>query len=187
MTHPIESINTLLTAIDAGFQPKYLFFWGHQPSKNGQITKSCFSQWWEGHAFEVEGVLYKTAEHYMMAEKARLFGDEASRTQILAANHPSEAKELGRKVTNFVDDIWVTQRFDIVTQANLAKFGQHADLKQFLLNTGERVLVEASPHDRIWGIGLKDNDPKAPHPAEWRGLNLLGFALMTVRARLGKA
>lgn len=179
----IENIATLLTTIEAGFQPKYLFFWGHQPDPNGQITKSCFSQWWDS-PFKVDGVVYQTAEHYMMAEKARLFGDDPTRAQILHASHPNEAKKLGREVKNFSEAVWVKHRVEIVIQANLAKFGQNPALKTFLLNTGERVLVEASPVDRIWGIGLKGDDPLAQNPATWRGLNLLGFALMQVRGQL---
>src|ERR1700712_4217711 len=79
---------------------KFLFFWGHQPSKDGNVTQSCFSQWWLG-AFEVEGKIYKTAEHWMMAEKAKLFGDEAIIEKILAAKTPAEAKKLGRLIKGF--------------------------------------------------------------------------------------
>jgi ribA/ribD-fused uncharacterized protein len=75
-------------------------------------------------------------------------------------------------------------RFEVVVAGNMAKFGQHAGLRQFLLGTGDRVLVEASPRDTIWGIGLAAGDERAAGPDRWRGLNLLGFALMEVRQRL---
>ncbi len=174
----------LIAAIDAGWAPKWVFFWGHTPSKDGSISKSCFSQWWEGHPFAIDGVTYRTAEHYMMAEKARLFGDEAVRGQILAARTPGEAKKLGRMAANFDEDTWLRHRWDIVVAGSVAKFGQHEALRRYLFETGKKVLVEASPTDRIWGIGMAANDPDAENAAAWRGLNLLGFALMEARQRV---
>jgi ribA/ribD-fused uncharacterized protein len=117
----------------------------------------------------------------MMSGKARLFGDEETAAAIVAAAHPKQAKDLGRRVRGFDDDTWVAARFDLVVRGNLAKFGQNDDLRGFLLGTGQRVLVEASPVDRVWGIGLAADDERAEHPARWNGLNLLGFALMDVR------
>ncbi|MBP8000660.1 MAG: NADAR family protein [Chloroflexi bacterium] len=175
--------NTLITAVTNGLQPKYLFFWGHTPGKAEQVGKECLSQWYPA-VFVVDGVRYATAEHYMMAEKAQLFGDEDVREKIIAAAHPSLAKNLGRAVQGFTQTTWEQHRFDIVVQGNIAKFGQNPTLKTFLLNTVTRILVEASPMDRIWGIGWSENDPQAQNPEQWRGLNLLGFALMNVRARL---
>lgn len=166
-------------------QLKFLFFWGHTPSKDGSITKSCFSQWWED-GFTVNNEAYKTAEHWMMAEKARVFNDEEIRKKILTVHHPQEAKQLGRKVKNFDPTVWDEQKFNIVVKGNYHKFSQHEDLQQFLLNTKNRVLVEASPRDRIWGIGMSQNNEKASNPNLWRGQNLLGFALMEVRDRLNK-
>jgi ribA/ribD-fused uncharacterized protein len=125
--------------------------------------------------------MYRTAEHYMMAEKAKLFGDADAYLQILAAPGPKAAKALGRKVRGFSEEVWREHRFEIVTRANRAKFGQHEDLRKFLVQTGSRVLVEASPYDQVWGIGLAREDARAKNPNQWRGLNLLGFALMKVR------
>lgn len=113
------------------------------------MTKSCFSQWWAGHSFDIDGVRYATAEHYMMAEKARLFRDEDTLSKIIAAKSPAIAKKLGRQVANFDDRTWLQHRWDIVVRGNGAKFAQHEELKTFLLQTGDRVLVEASPYDRI--------------------------------------
>ena len=174
----------LVRAIQAGWAPKWVFFWGHTPSKDGSITKSCFSQWWDGHPFSIDGVGYRTAEHYMMARKADLFGDRAMRDRILAARSPGEAKKLGRSIEAFDEATWLKGRWDIVVAGNVAKFGQHEGLKRYLAETGNKVLVEASPADRIWGIGLAANDPAAEQPAAWLGLNLLGFALMEARARV---
>ncbi len=161
---------------------EFLFFWGHRPTT--AVTSSCFSQWYEGVPFIEDGVTYSTAEHYMMAAKAKLFGDEEMYRQVLAAPGPKAAKALGRKVRGFTDDVWRTHRFDVVTRANRAKFGQHENLRKFLLQTDNQVLVEASPYDCIWGIGVLGSDPRARNPNQWRGLNLLGFALMKVRDEL---
>lgn len=182
--HHIRTREALSTAMQKGWRPKWLFFWGHQPSKNGDITAACFSQWWSGHAFEIDGVRYATAEHFMMADKARLFRDEASLSAILEAKSPAVAKKLGRQVANFDDAQWLEARWDIVVRGNEAKFSQHADLRDFLLKTGDRVIVEASPYDRIWGIGMGTKDEGVENPDKWKGLNLLGFALMEVRERL---
>lgn len=179
----IYDIKTLQAAYQKGFRPKYIFFWGHQPLPSGEIGKSCFSQWWAA-PFELDGVQYPSAEHYMMAEKARLFGDEVTRSKIIEVSHPQKAKTLGRQVSGFQEDIWQQHRFEIVMRGNLAKFGQNDNLRTCLLNTKNRVLVEASPRDRIWGIGLTEDDARATNPLEWQGLNLLGFALMKVHSCL---
>ncbi|HEY4285856.1 MAG TPA: NADAR family protein [Puia sp.] len=161
----------------------FLFFWGHQPSKDGSIIKSCFSQWWVA-PFEVQGVTYQTAEHWMMAGKARLFGDEAAAEKIVAAVTPAAAKKDGRLVKDFVPEVWDKHKFGLVVAGNWHKFSQHAALKEFLLNTGEQVLVEASPMDKMWGIGMTGDHADARNPAKWQGENLLGFALMEVREKL---
>ena len=176
-------VPTLLTAIQNGARPQYLFFWGHTPRKDGTIGKECLSQWWET-PFEVDSVTYRSAEHSMMAGKARLFGDTATLEKILRAPTPKDAKALGRKVTPFDSQVWEQHCVAIVVQGNLAKFGQNPALKAFLLGTEDRVLVEASPFDRIWGIGLRESAPEAQDPAQWKGRNLLGFALMQVRDQL---
>jgi len=162
---------------------KFLFFWGHQPNKDESIGKSCFSQWWLSE-FTVEGVIFKTAEHYMMAEKARLFQDDETLQEILEVEHPHDAKKLGRKVQNFDPKQWDEYKFQIVVKANYGKFSQNEDLKSYLLNTGNRVIVEASPRDRIWGIGMGQSNENASNPNLWRGQNLLGYALMEVRDQL---
>jgi ribA/ribD-fused uncharacterized protein len=166
-----------------GLRVKYLHFWGHKPSVDGSIGAGCLSQWWPAE-FTVDGHSYATAEHYMMWRKATLFHDYATAERILAVEHPGAAKRLGREVRGFTVATWDAERFGIVVAGNLAKFGQHEDLRAYLLSTGERVLVEASPVDGIWGIGLSATDGRAHDPARWRGLNLLGFALMKVRATL---
>lgn len=162
---------------------KYLFFWGHQPKKDGSIGESCFSQWWLS-PFTIDGATYKTAEHWMMAEKARLFGDQKHAEKIIACTSPAEAKKIGRLVENFDGALWDANKYEMVKKGNYHKFAQHPDLEIFLLNTGDRVLVEASPVDRIWGIGLAKTDEHVNNPTTWQGENLLGFALMEVRDAL---
>lgn len=162
---------------------KYLFFWGHQPSKDGVLTKTCLSQWWLAD-FVVAGHTYRSTEHWMMAEKARLFGDADMATRILGAKSPAEAKKLGREIRGFIPELWEAHKYDIVCTGNRYKFSQHKALRNFLLGTGSRVLVEASPVDNIWGIGLAADSPNAATPALWQGPNLLGFALMEVRDQL---
>ena len=161
---------------------KYVFFWGHQPGKSG-VTASCFSQWYEA-PFVINGQRYATAEHFMMAEKAVLFGDIAVRARVLESPTPGAAKALGRVVSGFDEAVWVANRFSIVVRANQAKFTQNPELGAFLKQTGSRILVEASPVDNIWGIGLAQDDARAHNPDHWEGLNLLGFALMEIRNNL---
>jgi hypothetical protein len=120
----------------------------------------------------------------MMAEKARLFEDDEALDDVLDATSPAQAKAIGRRVRNFDDDTWCRHRFAIVVEGSLAKFGQNPLLAKFLLGTGKRVLVEASPPDRVWGIGLAADNTKSLNPRTWRGSNLLGFALMQARTRL---
>ena len=161
-----------------------LFFFGHQPLPNGKIGTSCLSQWWAA-PFEVDGERYATAEHYVMAGKARLFGDEAIATHILQSTAPEEAIELGREVRGFEQSLWVGARYGIVVAANLAKFTKRPELGLYLSqHTADKILVHANPNDQLWGIGLAANDIRARKPTEWRGKNLLGFALMEVRDEL---
>lgn len=178
-----RDLASAVAAEQRGARLEFLHFWGHAPSADGTVTASCLSQWWAA-PFTVDGVVYRTCEHYMMAAKARLFDDPEMEAKILAAGHPRTAKRFGRQVRGFEQERWEAERFGIVVDANVGKFGEHEDLRAFLLGTRKRVLVEASPTDRIWGIGLTRDDPRADRPSRWRGLNLLGFALMETRERL---
>jgi len=179
----VRSVAELAAQAATGRRVKYLHFWGHRPQRDGSAGPGCLSQWWPS-PFTVDGVTYATAEHWMMAGKARLFGDAEAERRAVAAGHPKTAKGVGRTVRGFDEEVWRRERFALVTAGSVHKFRQHPDLRDFLLGTGRRVLVEASPLDRVWGIGLAADDPRAESPAAWRGLNLLGFALMEARARL---
>jgi ribA/ribD-fused uncharacterized protein len=179
------SIQHLIDRINNGERLKYIYFWGHQPSKDGTITNSCFSQWWIAD-FKVDGIIYKTAEHWMMAKKAELFGDKEIYEKIINSKSPGEAKDLGRRIARFNQENWEASRFEIVVEGNYHKFTQHPELKDFLLKTQDRILVEASPVDNIWGVGLAKDNARIENPEKWNGLNLLGFALMEVRDELSK-
>lgn len=179
---PDAALEQLLADEAAGRLPRFLCFWGDK-GKADRPGPWVLSQWFPI-AFEVGGVTYRHAEGFMMSEKARLFGDDAMAQRIAAVEHPGEAKKLGRTVRGFDEATWQREAFGIVACGNLAKFTQHDDLRAYLLSTAPKVLVEASPVDRIWGVGLAADDPRAQAPSEWRGRNLLGFALMAVRERL---
>ena len=178
-----ESATEVADAADRGEHVEFLFFWGHKAQPDGSVGSGCLSQWWPA-PFTIDGLVFATAEHYMMWRKAMLFGDGEAAGRILAASHPSRAKALGREVQDFDEASWAAHRFGIVVAGTVAKFGHHRDLSEFLLGTGDRVLVEASPRDRVWGIGLAATDQRAQDPRQWRGRNLLGFALMRARATL---
>lgn len=179
----IDGLQALVSEVRAGSRIKYLHFWGHRPRPDGSIGASCLSQWWPS-PFVVDGRRYATAEHWMMAAKARLFQDAGAERAVLAAEHPAQAKKAGRLVRGFDEETWERERFRIVVEGGVHKFAADPALRAFLRNTGERVLVEASPVDRVWGIGLTADDEAARDPERWRGLNLLGFALMEARAEL---
>jgi ribA/ribD-fused uncharacterized protein len=148
---------------------RFVFFWSGWPS-----------QWYKCR-FEIDRVTFNCAEQYMMAEKARIFGDAQIEAKVLAATDPREQKALGRRVRNFDEARWNSVCREIVYAGNLAKFSQDERLAEVLLNTGHRTIVEASPTDAIWGIGLAKDHPDAQVPARWRGTNWLGVALMQVR------
>ena len=178
----IFTLSEFLEYIADGKRIKYIFFWS-QKEKSDTVTKAYFSQWYHS-PFTYEGILFQTAEHFMMAEKAKLFNDEKVYLEIIQSTEPGKAKHLGRTIENFNEELWKQHRFDIVKKANILKFNQNPELKEFLLTTSNRVLVEASPRDKIWGIGLDENDINIENPYHWKGLNLLGFALMAARKEL---
>ena len=157
---------------DVKVTPDYVLFWGGWPSQ------------WHPCRFEIGGVTYNCCEQYMMAEKARVFGDGESMAAVLASKSPREQKALGRKVAGFDAEVWNKVCRGVVYTANLAKFSQNEELKSVLLATGTKTIVEASPTDKIWGIGLKKDDPRAIDPSKWLGKNWLGVVLMHVRATL---
>ena len=159
---------------------EFLFFWKPQ---NGVINESCLGQW-QVSKFSVDVDEYSCAEQYMMAEKARLFEDDEIRQRIMEASDPKAIKALGKKVKNFDQTVWDKAKYSIVLNGNYYKFSQNKEMREYLISTENKILVEASPLDTIWGIGLSKENTKAYNPNTWRGKNLLGFALMEVRDEL---
>ncbi|MEL6349723.1 MAG: NADAR family protein [Myxococcota bacterium] len=157
----------------------YHFFW------NGPLSQ------WHWSPFELDGIEYSCAEQYMMAEKARLFGDDDTLAMIMQAEEPSVQKRLGRVVDGFDRDIWEEEEdngmprcWNIVHRGNLAKFTQNPELAQILRETAPAYIVEASPEDCIWGVGLAEDDPAIQDSSNWRGTNWLGEVLTDVRELL---
>lgn len=173
---------SVIERYNAGAKIGFTAFWGSK-SDPKVVTDACLSQWYDCW-FEVDGVRYHTTEQYMMAQKAHLMRDDLTLGKIMAAKDPRDCKALGRKVQNFDEAVWDRERYGVVLRGNLAKFSQNPELFAFLDGTGDDVLVEASPYDLIWGVGLRRDDPRIKDPNEWRGENLLGFALTQARDML---
>ena len=173
-----RSVNSLISQKGDWSEKDFIFFWGHH--KTNGINKGCFSQWWPC-TFEVDGVTYNCAEQYMMAQKAVLFNDHETLLKIMQAEDPNVCKGLGRQVRRFNPEIWDKECYDVVFRGNYAKFSQNKDLKKELMATGDRILVEASLYDRIWGIAMSIDHPDHTNPSKWKGTNLLGFALTDVK------
>ena len=174
------NLKWLTDRFDTGEAIDYIFFWGHSNKSNEDIGKFVFSQWYPA-PFVVDDVEYKTTEHWMMAQKASLFGDNEIAQKIVASDSPGKAKELGRMVRGFDEIKWDERKFEIVKTGSIHKFHQNKKLRSFLTGTGNHVLVEASPTDMIWGIGLSQDSGMVDNPYAWQGENLLGFALMEAR------
>ena len=179
MKYDIETIKEIVRRKP---ETTIIYFWGHTPNPKKK-TAACLSQWYYCY-FEVNGIQYHTTEQYMMANKALLFKDDDVYQEIMAANNPHDYKKLGRKVRNFEPKLWDSKKSEIVVEGNKAKFSQNPDLKEFLLSTEDAILVEASPYDKIWGIGLDRETALKGGVEQWQGENLLGCALMEARDRL---
>lgn len=131
--------------------------------------------------FIINGYTYSCSEQYIMAQKALLFNDFDSFEKIMNTSVPFLMKRYGRQVKNFTQNIWLQHRNQIVYDALLAKFTQNKDLQLKLVKTCYKTLVEASPKDRIYGVGLGEKDDRILNPLNWKGQNLLGKILMIVR------
>lgn len=151
---------------------KYVFFWGSE-----------FSNWYDCHV-TYNGMHFFNSEQAFMWKKAVFFDDTKTAIEIAHTSSPAKAKRLGRKVQNFDAQKWSEVCFPIMVEVNFAKYQQNPGLKATLLSTGDKEIVEASPYDSIWGIGLHWEDDRVLNKDEWKGLNLLGRALMEVRESL---
>ena len=153
----------------------------HNPSEDYGFLSN-----WYLSDFQIDGITFTSMEQYMMYKKAVCFKDENIANQILAEKNVVKIKELGRLVSGYDEHIWNGVRQIIIYEGLLAKFSQNEFLKGRLLDTKNSILAECAVKDRIWGIGLSLTDPKRLIPSEWKGHNLLGYALMMVRGRLKK-
>jgi ribA/ribD-fused uncharacterized protein len=151
---------------------KYVLFWS-----------GIYSQWYKAN-MKIDDIEYNTCEQYMMHQKALLFEDEEIAEEIMNEQDPSKQKFLGRRIKNFDKTIWDRHCLSIVFKGNLAKFSQNQHLKTALISTGDKIMVEASPKDNIWGIGMHFNDAGVENPANWKGNNLLGQAITLVKNEL---
>ena len=151
---------------------KHVFFW------NG-----IYSQWHKA-PMTIDKIEYNSCEQYMMHQKALLFGDEDIAEQIMLETNPREQKKFGRQIQNFDKATWDKNCLAIVYEGNLAKFRQNQELLGQMLSTENRIFVEASPLDHIWGIGLAEDSMRIENPSFWLGLNLLGQALTLVKQEL---
>lgn len=158
----------------------FLFFWGHLNRYGNEIGKHCLSQWYDS-PFTVNGVLYKTAEHWMMYRKAMQFDDFQSAKKVLNTETPKDAKYIGRNIRSYDNDVWYLPSYEMVRLGNIHKFNQHPQLLEYLLQQKNKVLVEASPYDNKWGVALNANDRAIYDVEQWQGTNFLGFVLMEVR------
>jgi ribA/ribD-fused uncharacterized protein len=160
--------------LDMKVTDKFVFFWGKQ-----DIYSNFYYM-----PFKHQGILFKWSEQAVMYRKAMLFGATKIAQQILKAQTPDECKKLGRsRQIAFSEDVWIENRENVYKEVLLDKFSTPI-LKKRILETVDKTLVEASPFDKIWGIGLADDHPYAEVPNKWKGLNLLGKILMEVRSEL---
>ena len=150
----------------------YVFFWD-----------GIYSQWHQS-PMEIDGVKYNCCEQYMMHQKALLFGDQEIAEKIMNTSSPRDQKQLGRQIRGFDKGRWDAACVSIVYRGNFAKFSQNEELKQDLLATTDRILVEASPYDNIWGIGMGEDEEGVEDPKNWKGLNLLGWSITLVKKQL---
>ena len=152
---------------------EFYFFWKHE-----------FGQWTLRDIYDPDGITYNCCEQYMMYKKAMLFADFDIAKKILEETDPSNQQKMGREINGFNIDMWDKHKVGIVWYGNYLKFSQHFDLNQRLQATGNKILIEASPYDLIWGIGIGAKDDKILDRANWIGKNLLGKVLMSVRSSL---
>lgn len=170
-----------------------VLFYGHSPKRSNRFFSNFAPSDFTVDTNTIRGacdlgvfngpVMLHWSEQYLMLGKALLFGDAASAVKIITARSPDVVKALGRKVAGFNEEVWERERSNIMVAGLMLKFGAEP-LRSYLLETGDALMVECSPTDKIWGVGLKIGDLGAFRPETWKGKNLLGLALMEARKRL---
>lgn len=183
----IESLKSVKSIYE---DSEMVLFWGHSPAINNVITDSCLSQWYKCKFTETytskdgatKKVNFTSTEQYMMFRKASIFKDYEIANHILKIQNPKTIKGLGRKIKDFDEAIWDKHKVRVVIRGNYLKFSQNEELKKHLLSTGDKIIVEASPYDKVWGVGMSRGNKGIYDLNKWKGENLLGFSLMAVRA-----
>lgn len=166
---PIYNVKCVKERFNNEEQLTFSFFYG-----------GYYSQWFPS-KIRINDIDYCNAEQYMMAQKALFFKDIDIFNKIMDIENPKKIKALGKKVKNFDQEAWDQIKYHIVFNGNYNKFSQNKKLKEYLLKDNNDIIVEASPYDRIWGIGLDEFNKNCNDPNKWRGQNLLGFSIMHVR------
>ncbi len=176
-------LSWLIDKFDKGEYPEVILFWGHVNEKHTRQGEYMLSQWYPS-PFSVNEIVYNSAGQWMMARKALLFGDRAAYKRIIEADRPDQIRSLGGAITDFDEAKWSEWKYEIVREGNFHKFNQNKRLRSYLMSTGDAILAEANPYDKVWGIGLSPGTKNIADPYTWEGLNLLGFALMEIREYL---
>lgn len=148
------------------------------------FLRGVFSNFASTPQLEYDGIKFNSTEQAFMYAKAKLFNDTTSMIAIVREKRPAQAKQLGRGVQGFDPVIWDKHKYQLMLDVNLCKYTQFENYRNYLINTGDKILVEANGKDRIWGIGLYALDYRAQYESKWQGQNLLGKVLMEIRSML---
>jgi len=178
----INNKQQLIDSLAQGNKFDFVFFGGEGLAQQVDARR-CFSQWYMAD-FEVDGHRFVNSAHYVMAAKAKLFGDDEAYHKLLAVSSTDDIQTLGRSIQGFNEQLWLDNRMSIVETSVEQKFAQNPILMAFLKDSADKVIAEANPVDKIWATGVAEDDANATNPAEWRGDSLLGFVIMAVRSRL---
>lgn len=170
----------LIQQIITGETPSYTCFLSDRCMQNADWDTNCFNENYYA-PFKVEGIVYNTVQHWLMAQKAALFYDAVSMEKIIACKTAAHAKLLGSQIKQVDEDVWLANAYALVVKGNVHKFAQHGTLKQKLINTSHSIIVAITPNDCLWGNGMNYQPNQPFNPIKWKGANLLGYALMDVR------
>lgn len=144
------------------------------------FLNSVYSQWYPCQFKDKEENTFKNAEQFMMYHKFKCLEPENA-YKILEIHNPRLIKQMGRNIIKYDEVKWSNIREQVVTLGNYYKFTQNPNLLDILLEHQNKTIVEASPEDKIWGIGLWENDARCLNRESWLGLNLLGISIMSAR------
>lgn len=177
-----------MKVIDKFYEHDPFYFWHEKPFTQWTVSDNQFKFSEDVAHYAGSGVpgtqeveySFSSTEQWMMWRKARLFGDNELARVMLETSDPKTVKDLGRKVANFNQEAWDKYKLDIVIAGNYLKFDQNPEWKERLTQVvrNRQYFVEASPYDRVWGIGIRASEARAGH--NWKGENLLGIALTNV-------